>query len=114
MSKGIIQIYTGDGRGKTPAAIGKAVQAAAEGANVVIIQFLKGKGLQESEFLKKLEDMIEFLIPNYIAEGKNQLVIGIGCTGGKHRSVTVANAIYEKLSEDKDIGIKVTHRDIAL
>ena len=66
------------------------------------------------EFLKKLEDMIEFLIPNYIAEGKNQLVIGIGCTGGKHRSVTVANAIYEKLSEDKDIGIKVTHRDIAL
>ncbi len=66
------------------------------------------------EFLEKLEDMIEFLIPNYIAEGKNQLVIGIGCTGGKHRSVTVANAIYEKLSQEKDIGIKVTHRDIAL
>lgn len=66
------------------------------------------------EFLEKLEDMIEFLIPNYIAEGKNQLVIGIGCTGGKHRSVTVANNIYEKLSKDKDVGIKVTHRDIAL
>ena len=59
MSQGIIQIYTGDGRGKTPAAIGKAVQAAAEGANVVIIQFLKGKGLQESEFLKKLEPEIK-------------------------------------------------------
>lgn len=65
-------------------------------------------------FLEKLEDMIEFLIPNYIAEGKNQLVIGIGCTGGKHRSVTVANAIYEKLSVDTNIGIKVSHRDIAL
>lgn len=59
MSKGIIQIYTGDGRGKTPAAIGRAVQAAAEGARVVIIQFLKGKGLQESEFLKKLEPEIK-------------------------------------------------------
>lgn len=66
------------------------------------------------EFLEKLEDMIEFLIPNYIAEGKNQLVIGIGCTGGKHRSVTVANAIYENLSKDNEIGIKVTHRDISL
>ena len=76
-------------------------------------EYVMNSGVSK-EFLKKLEDMIEFLIPNYIAEGKNQLVIGIGCTGGKHRSVTVANAIYEKLSEDKDIGIKVTHRDIAL
>lgn len=66
------------------------------------------------EFLHKLEDMIEFLIPNYIAEGKNQLVIGIGCTGGKHRSVTVANKIYESLSENSDIGLKVTHRDISM
>ncbi len=40
------------------------------------------------QFLDKLKDMTEFLIPNYILEGKNQLVISIGCTGGKHRSVT--------------------------
>lgn len=66
------------------------------------------------EFLNKLEDMIKFLIPNYIAEGKNQLVIGIGCTGGKHRSVTVANKIYEELSKNADIGVKVTHRDISM
>lgn len=59
MEKGIIQIYTGDGRGKTPAAIGRAVQAAAAGAQVVIIQFLKGKGLQESDFLRKLEPEIK-------------------------------------------------------
>ena len=59
MEKGIIQIYTGDGRGKTPAAIGNAVQAAAEGEKVVIIQFLKGKGLKESDFLKKLEPEIK-------------------------------------------------------
>ena len=43
------------------------------------------------QFLDKLKDMTEFLIPNYILEGKNQLVISIGCTGGKHRSVTLAN-----------------------
>lgn len=63
-------------------------------------------------FLDKLCDMIKFLIPNYIQEGKNQLVIGIGCTGGKHRSVTVANALYDKLAEDRKLGIKVYHRDI--
>ena len=45
------------------------------------------------QFLTKLTDMVEFLIPNYISEGKTQLVIGIGCTGGKHRSVTLANEI---------------------
>lgn len=64
------------------------------------------------EFLKKLEDMIKFLIPNYIDEGKNQLVISVGCTGGKHRSVTVANMLYEGLSRNADYGIKITHRDI--
>lgn len=63
-------------------------------------------------FLDKLCDMIKFLIPNYIQEGKNQLVIGVGCTGGKHRSVTVANALYDKLAEDRKLGIKVYHRDI--
>lgn len=62
-------------------------------------------------FLDKLEDMVSFLIPNYITEGKNQLVIGIGCTGGKHRSVTLANAFY-KIMKDKDYGFKVEHRDI--
>jgi len=63
-------------------------------------------------FLEKLYDMVEFLIPNYIQEGKNQLVIGIGCTGGKHRSVTVANALYHQLCGHKDFGIKIEHRDI--
>lgn len=50
-------------------------------------------------FLDKLSDMIEFLIPQYITEGKNQLIISIGCTGGKHRSVTLANALCKKLQE---------------
>ena len=58
-------------------------------------------------------DMVRFLIPNYITEGKTQLVIGIGCTGGKHRSVTLANALYDALAEaESDYGIKIEHRDI--
>ena len=65
------------------------------------------------EFLEKLTDMIEFLIPNYVAEGKTQLVIGIGCTGGKHRSVTLANALYETLLENEEnYGVRIEHRDI--
>ena len=64
-----------------------------------------------SEFLDKLEDMLRFLIPNYVLEGKNSLVIAIGCTGGKHRSVTLANAISERLS-GMEYGIKTEHRDI--
>ncbi len=64
------------------------------------------------EFLDKVEDLLTFLIPNYSAEGKNQLVISIGCTGGKHRSVTLANEIYKILSEKKGYGLKIEHRDI--
>ena len=62
-------------------------------------------------FLDKLEDMMNFLIPNYIAEGKNQLVICIGCTGGKHRSVTLANELFNRLGKS-EYGIKVEHRDM--
>lgn len=61
-------------------------------------------------FIEKLTDMIDFLIPFYIKEGKTQLVIGIGCTGGKHRSVTVANVLYEYLKE-KDRRVIIDHRD---
>lgn len=65
------------------------------------------------QFLDKLTDLIRFLIPNYVAEGKTQLVIAIGCTGGKHRSVTLANALYKELSvEEQEYGVKIEHRDI--
>ena len=67
---------------------------------------------EANEFLDKLEDMINFLISNYISEGKNQLVISIGCTGGKHRSVTLANELYKRLDGKNDYGLKVEHRDI--
>lgn len=63
-------------------------------------------------FLQKLYDMVEFLIPNYVLEGKNQLVIAIGCTGGKHRSVTIADALYGHLQKHEELGLKMEHRDI--
>lgn len=59
MAKGLIYIYAGDGRGKSPAAIGRAVQAATEGKHVVIIQFLKGKGQEDSDFLRRMEPEIK-------------------------------------------------------
>jgi cob(I)alamin adenosyltransferase len=59
MEKGMIHIYTGDGRGKSPAALGRAVQAANAGKHVVIIQFLKGKGLCDSDFMRRLEPEIK-------------------------------------------------------
>jgi UPF0042 nucleotide-binding protein len=64
-------------------------------------------------FLKKLEELVEFLLPNYVAEGKNQLVISIGCTGGQHRSVTMAEQLYRHLSRHPEYGLKLEHRDIA-
>jgi len=63
-------------------------------------------------FQEKLYDMLDFLIPHYIQEGKNQLVVAIGCTGGKHRSVTVAEALHQYMDRRKDIGTKLEHRDI--
>ena len=64
-------------------------------------------------FLDKLVDMLNFLIPNYILEGKKQLVIGIGCTGGKHRSVTLANKLFEALSDRSEYGVRLEHRDVS-
>lgn len=63
-------------------------------------------------FLDKLHDMVKFLIPNYILEGKSQLVVAIGCTGGKHRSVTIANELYDILKTQKNYGVRIEHRDI--
>ena len=67
---------------------------------------------EAGQFLDKLEDMLKFLIPNYITEGKTQLVVGIGCTGGKHRSVTLANGLYQRMQNQKEYGLKIEHRDI--
>ncbi|WP_195542771.1 RNase adapter RapZ [Massiliimalia timonensis] len=67
---------------------------------------------QSQELLKKLIDLIDFLIPLYVAEGKSQLVIAMGCTGGKHRSVTFAEMVYRHLL-DQNRKVTVNHRDIS-
>ena len=66
---------------------------------------------ETTEFMEKLTDMMQFLIPNYVKEGKHQLVVGIGCTGGQHRSVTLANELYRQLLDKGSYGLKITHRD---
>ena len=65
------------------------------------------------EFVDKLVDMLTFLVPGYVQEGKYQLVVAIGCTGGQHRSVTIANELYDRLKNmGGNFGLKLTHRDI--
>ena len=76
------------------------------------IQTYVKQGGTAEEFLAKLYDLVDFLIPNYISEGKNQLVIAVGCTGGKHRSVTIARELYAHLKERDEYGIRLEHRDI--
>ncbi len=62
-------------------------------------------------FMTRLLDMIDYMLPLYVEEGKSQLVIGIGCTGGRHRSVAIAEALYKHLVE-KGVRASVNHRDI--
>lgn len=81
------------------------------GLNTDVREYVLGSA-DAREFLAKLNDLIDFLIPRYIDEGKNQLVIAFGCTGGKHRSVTIAEMVYAHLKEQADYGLNVEHRDI--
>ena len=67
---------------------------------------------EASDFMDKLVDMLDFLIPNYVKEGKYQLVVGIGCTGGQHRSVTLANELYARMKDHGNYGMKLYHRDV--
>ena len=66
---------------------------------------------ETTEFLDKLEDMLTYLIPNYVKEGKRQLILSIGCTGGRHRSVAIANAINKRLI-NRNFQSKLENRDI--
>ena len=67
---------------------------------------------ESEQFLEKLLDMLEFLLPNYVKEGKYRLVVAIGCTGGKHRSVTLANELYKRMKNKGNYGITIHHRDV--
>jgi UPF0042 nucleotide-binding protein len=71
-------------------------------------------GTQAGEFYGRLLPLLEFLVPAYVAEGKTHLTIAIGCTGGRHRSLTVADRIRRDLAERDDVIVKVKHRDVEL
>ena len=83
--------------------------------NIVHIVTMKDFIFRSGEadvFMEKLRDMIHFLLPYYVREGKNQLVIAVGCTGGHHRSVAVAQELYQSLQGHTEYGLKIFHRDI--
>jgi UPF0042 nucleotide-binding protein len=69
-------------------------------------------GTQAGEFYGRLMPLLEFLIPAYVAEGKSHLTIAIGCTGGRHRSVTVAERLWSDLALRDDVVVRVSHRDL--
>ena len=64
------------------------------------------------EFLKRLMNLLDFLVPKYEQEGKNQLVIAVGCTGGRHRSVTIAKEVFERLARPERYMVRLEHRDV--
>lgn len=80
------------------------------GVDKDVADYVFGKEVTH-EFVKKLYDMVDFLVPQYTEEGKNNLVIAIGCTGGKHRSVAIAESLANHLKE-KNANVNVSHRDI--
>ncbi len=81
------------------------------GKDAAVQEYVMSDGVGE-QFEKKWFDMIEFLLPHYLAEGKTQLVIAVGCTGGKHRSVTMAEHLYSHFAADPSCCVRMEHRDI--
>jgi UPF0042 nucleotide-binding protein len=71
-------------------------------------------GTLAGEFYGRLLPLLEFLVPAYVAEGKSHLTIAVGCTGGRHRSVTVADRIRRDLAARDDVIVRVKHRDVEL
>lgn len=72
------------------------------------------RGTQAGEFYGRLLPLLEFLVPAYVAEGKSHLTIAVGCTGGRHRSITVADRIRRDLAAREDVIVKMKHRDVDL
>jgi UPF0042 nucleotide-binding protein len=76
-----------------------------------VIEFIARDGRLE-ELYVRLHALLDFLLPQYVAEGKAHLVIAIGCTGGRHRSVAIAEHLAERYREHDDLDVAVAHRDI--
>lgn len=79
--------------------------------NDKVVQEYVMNGSGSEEYLKKIEEMLEFLLPHFIKEGKTHLTVGIGCSGGKHRSVTIASKLYEYFNKKENIKVLLNHRE---
>jgi len=78
-----------------------------------VVEYVEA-GTQAGEFYGRLMPLLDFLIPAYVNEGKSHLTIAIGCTGGRHRSITVADRIARRLEGRSDVGVRIKHRDVEL
>jgi UPF0042 nucleotide-binding protein len=81
------------------------------GEHTLVQEYVFGNPMAQ-EFMEKYLALLEYILPNYVQEGKNHLVIGIGCTGGQHRSVAIAERVGQFLKE-RHYAISVKHRDVA-
>jgi UPF0042 nucleotide-binding protein len=76
-----------------------------------VVSFMKRHDATH-QFVEKLTDMLQFLVPHYVQEGKSYLTIAIGCTGGRHRSVMLAETMRAALASLQGVRVRVRHRDI--
>jgi UPF0042 nucleotide-binding protein len=83
------------------------------GVDREVVEYVEA-GTQAGEFYGRLMPLLDFLLPAYVAEGKQHLTIAIGCTGGRHRSVTVADHIARELAERDGIKLRMVHRDVEI
>lgn len=81
------------------------------GRDRAVVKFMEEHGAT-GDLLERLNDLLNFLIPHYMAEGKSYLTIAIGCTGGRHRSVMIVEALRKTLSGMRESSVRVLHRDI--
>ena len=83
------------------------------GLDKEVVEYVEA-GTQAGEFYGRLMPLLDFLIPAYVAEGKSHLTIAIGCTGGRHRSITVSDRIARRLEPRGDVVVRIKHRDVEL
>ena len=76
-----------------------------------IVQYIARGGTLDA-FYARLLPLLEFVIPQYVAEGKAHLMIAVGCTGGRHRSVAITEALAERFRDSENLWVDVTHRDV--
>jgi UPF0042 nucleotide-binding protein len=77
-----------------------------------VVEFINRTG-ELDRFYERLHPLLDYLLPQYLAEGKAHLVLGVGCTGGRHRSVAIAEHLADRYRDSKDLLVEVVHRDVS-